>query len=290
MLLMFGFVSVWAAVEAVADQVLRRYSPYQVVWDALCRAPGTDACRAGRERAELAVAHAAASVPGGTLDADAGHAGVVRRRHAAGRATFHHDGGVLVSPLLIVGLARLFLLDNASLAVWAATVLGLRGALVMHKPGPLPHLYLLVFPLGMALCFSLYVVMTRSLRTDTTRANLFYTALGVFLALSPFMPRLWVMPSALDLLAMVAVGALGFAALYLLDRMAAAAPVSVSAPFAYLQIAVTAGLAVAAGIGYELSAKRTALGLLLIAGATLYVWTRESRLTVRDAIVAQPVQ
>ena len=106
----------------------------------------------------------------------------------------------------------------------------------------------------MAVTFSLYVVMTRSLRSETTRANLFYTALGVFLMLSPAMPSLWIMPTLPHFAAIVGVGLLGLATLYALDRLAAAAPVSVSAPFAYLQIAVTAGLAVAAGIGYELSA------------------------------------
>ena len=32
MLLMLGFVTLWALIEAMAAHVLRRYSPYQVVW------------------------------------------------------------------------------------------------------------------------------------------------------------------------------------------------------------------------------------------------------------------
>ena len=47
---------------------------------------------------------------------------------------------------------------------------------------------LLVIAVAMALSFSAYVAMTRSLSSEHVLANLFYTALGVFLALTPLMP------------------------------------------------------------------------------------------------------
>src|SRR5690606_16826877 len=124
-------------------------------------------------------------------------------------------------PLLIVLLGRIFLHDEAPLSVWVATVVAGVGSLLTHELHAIHDGWLLAYPLGMALCFSAYVVMTRSLRTEATRTNLFYTALGVFLALTPVMPRLWITPAAADLAVMVAVGVLGWGALWALDRSTA---------------------------------------------------------------------
>jgi drug/metabolite transporter (DMT)-like permease len=134
----------------------------------------------------------------------------------------------------------------------------------------------------MAVTFSLYVVMTRSLRSETTRANLFYTALGVFVVLTPFMPRIWSTPSLHDMMVLGGVGLLGYLALYALDRLAAAAPVSVAAPLGYLQLAFA--VVIAWSFGNHRHASLTLVGLLLIAGTALYVWARAPRLIVEEAV------
>lgn len=290
MLLMLAFVSLWAVIEALAGHVLRHYSPYQVVWTRYAvhlvlmllvwgwREPGS-LWRTRRPVFQFARSLLMLGMPASWI------VGMQFGVHSATLMSIFW-----LSPLFILGLARLFLRDRVPTALWAVTAVACAGSFLLHEPGDLAPLPLLVFPLGMALCFSLYVVMTRSLRTETTRTNLFYTALGVFLVLTPFMPGLWITPSPQDMMSMVGVGVLGFAALYALDRMAAAAPVSVSAPFAYLQIAVTVGIAFVAGMEPGLSARRTAVGLLLIVGAAFYVWVREPRLRVRDAVAARPVQ
>ena len=288
-LLMLAFVSLWATIEVMAGHVLRHYSPYQVVWT------------------RYAVHLALMLLIWGWREP----ASLWRTR----RPVFHLSRSLLmlgmpaswvigmqmgvpvdavmtifwVSPLLIIGLAQLFLRDQVPLSIWVVTAIAGLGSLLVHGLGALPSPGLMVYPLGMALCFSLYVVMTRSLRTETTRTNLFYTALGVFLVLTPAMPGLWITPALPDLLTMVAIGVLGYGALYALDRMTEAAPVSVSAPFAYLQIAFTVALFLIAGVGHDMSVRRTALGLLMIAGAALYVWVREPHLVSRDAVVARPI-
>ncbi len=290
MLLMLAFVSLWALVEAMAAHVLRAYSPFQVVWTRYAvhlallllvwgwREPAS-LWRTRRPVFQLARSLLMLGMPACWIIGM--QLGV---RAATVMALFW------LSPLFILLLARLFLRERVPASIWVASAIACAGALLLHPPGAMPPLLLLVFPLGMGLCFGLYVVMTRSLRSETTRANLFYTALGVFLALSPAMPGVWVAPLPNDWLAMVGVGVLGYATLYLLDRMAAAAPVSMSAPFSYLQIPVTLGMAWLAGMGHGLSDRRLALGLLLIASAALYVWAREARPTVRDAVSMRPTQ
>jgi len=113
-------------------------------------------------------------------------------------------------------------------------------------------------------------VMTRVLRAEPGHVNLFYTALGVFLALSPFVPAVWITPTGQDLLVLTAIGLLGYLALFALDRMAAAAPVSVSAPMAYLQVAF--GLGATFLVGHSPLGRRADVGLLLILGAATAAW------------------
>ena len=133
----------------------------------------------------------------------------------------------------------------------------------------------------MAASFSLYVVMTRSLRTETTRANLFYTALGVFIALSPLMHAVWITPTRHDFVVMVAVGVIGLACLYALDRAVAAAPASESAPLTSTQAVFTLGAG--AVLGHFHSSPAVWAGLALVGAAAALAWWCASQLTVRQA-------
>jgi drug/metabolite transporter (DMT)-like permease len=65
---------------------------------------------------------------------------------------------------------------------------------------------------------ALYIVLTRVLdRTDGVLTNLFYSAAGVLLALTPAVPFFWQTPSKRALAIAAVVGVLGFAVLWLLD-------------------------------------------------------------------------
>lgn len=286
-LLMLVFVFLWAGIEAMAANVLRHYSPYQVVWTRYAVHLALMAALWGwREPASLwqtrrPVFHVGRSLL--MLGMPASWV-IGMQMGVSGHAVMTI---FWISPLLILGLAWVFLQDRVPPLVWLATCVACAGGLLVNGLHGLPGASLLIYPLGMALCFSAYVVMTRSLRTETTRTNLFYTAAGVFVVLTPAMPGLWIMPSLPDLLVMVVIGLLGYVTLLALDRSAAAAPVSISAPFAYLQIAFTVPLFWVAGLGHDMSVPRMALGLLLIVGAALCLWLREPRLNARDAVMAR---
>jgi drug/metabolite transporter (DMT)-like permease len=92
----------------------------------------------------------------------------------------------------------------------------------------------LLLPLGMGFCFALYNVLTREMRTERTSANLFHTALWVFIALSFVMPGL-AYPFPESGVAMIGIGVWGFVLLLFLDRALAWAPASLVAPFIYTQ-------------------------------------------------------
>jgi drug/metabolite transporter (DMT)-like permease len=90
--------------------------------------------------------------------------------------------------------------------------------------------------------FAVYVIMTRRLRTEELRTNLFYTGAGVFVPLTVYVPRVWLTPSPHDLAVFVAIGVFGFFALLTLDRAVERAEVSTSISFVYLQLVFAAAI------------------------------------------------
>jgi len=229
------FVGLWAVVEALAGRLLVEYSPYQIVWTRYAvhllfmlvvwgwREP-LALVRTERLGFQLSRSMLMLVMPASwTIGMQAGL-----------------DGRTLMSvfwlsPLLVMAIAWMFLKERVSPALWLAGSAAFVGTLLLMGWGGFASLQLLIFPIAMALSFSAYVVMTRSLRTDTSLANLFYTALGVFLVLTPFMPSVWITPTFHDMIVLAGIGILGFFTLFGLDRMAAAAPVSKTAPLLALQ-------------------------------------------------------
>jgi drug/metabolite transporter (DMT)-like permease len=282
MLWMIVFGALWAVIEALGGDLLNVYSPYQVVWTRYAvhillmlaiwgwRQPAS-LWRTRRPMYQLARSLLMLGMPASWIIGV--HLGIDPHTQMA---------IFWLSPLLILALAGIVLGERARRAQWLAAAVACSGAALMSLGAPLPKAALLVYPLAMALTFSLYVVMTRSLRSETTRANLFYTALGVLLALSPFLAPLWAWPTPHDLAVMIGIGVIGFVALYALDRMAAAAPVSIAAPLSCLQLVFT--LMIARSLGHDHSNLIAMAGLLLIGATALYLWARAPRLTVVEAV------
>jgi drug/metabolite transporter (DMT)-like permease len=137
---------------------------------------------------------------------------------------------LLLVPLLVLLAAARFLGETASRPNWAVAValaVG-AGAMVMLQE----HLTVttLTLPLAVAVSLGLYIVMTRSLRSENTLTNLFYTAFGVALVLTPMMPAVWVRPDLHDGLVLIGIGLGGFVSLLSLDRATAAASASTIGP------------------------------------------------------------
>jgi drug/metabolite transporter (DMT)-like permease len=269
-LLMVAFAALWTIVEALAGRVLKQYSPFQVVWTRYAvhlalmlaiwgwRAPSA-LWRTRRPVYQLARSSLMVVMPASWVF-----------------GTRMADGGGLflaifwLSPLLIVAMARLFLRERVSAFAWGAAGAATLGAIAVNNVVLPPSALWLAFPLAMGLSFSAYVVMTRPLRDEDVRANLFYTAFGVFIVLTPAMPGLWIAPDLHDLAIMVGVGVLGYVCLYALDRAAAAAPVALTAPAAAMQVAFIVVL----HYGFRIYDPRILLGFLLIIAATAAIWAR----------------
>ena len=184
-----------------------------------------------------------------------------------------------ISPLLMMGLARVFLGERAprlclalAALAWAAACLAFGGLGSGNALG-------LVFAMLMALSLSLYVVMTRSLRGEDIRTNLFYTAFGVFVLLTPLMPTIWIWPTLRDAMLLSSIGAVGLLALLAIDRAVAHSPVSVVAPVFSLQIVAMTFLMWLAG--RELYPRREAIAVVVLVLASVAIWWAAPRFPAR---------
>lgn len=281
MKLLIAFVALWAAEEALTARVVGRYGLPQIVWLRFVlhllllwalwgRRDPASLWRTKRPLYQLARSSMLVGMPAfWILGAQRGLAPALLM------SVFW------LAPLLILGLAHVLLRERVSRKVWLAAALACFGVFALTGPHAVPRPQLLVFPLGMALCFSLYVVMTRSLRSEPTRTNLFYTGLGVCLLLTPWVAQNWITPSAPDLLVHAGVAVLGLGGLFALERLTAAAPVSNFAPLVYLQIPFAMGIAW--GLEQYDPTLRTLVGMLAIGAAAAYAW---KRLPKRRALLA----
>ncbi|MCX7273894.1 MAG: DMT family transporter [Burkholderiales bacterium] len=148
------------------------------------------------------------------------------------------------SLLFFAGLKVLPLAEAASLTAIApagtawALALSFSGVLLIVRPGSAIFTWAALLPLGSALCYAGYQLLTRKLSTiDDGRVSQFIGALVATLLLSLLVPFHWQMPEQpLDIALMVATGAVGGFGHLLLVRAFAAAPVSLLAPFTYAHL------------------------------------------------------
>lgn len=181
-----------------------------------------------------------------------------------------------IAPLLIIAFAGVALRERPPAVVLIAAALGAiaAGAIFghLHAASPLA----IALALAVSLSFSLYVVMTRSLRTEPVAANLFYTAIVPFLVLTPLMFQIGVWPSLHDAAVMVSIGVVGFGALYALDRACHAAPAWASSGALLVQAACVGLVFLIAGEHGE--TLRIAFGAGAIVALVGLLWMRARRL------------
>ncbi len=140
-----------------------------------------------------------------------------------------------LAPLLLLALAALLQRDLAGWKTWAAALGSTLGAALILRPGA-GLAAAAPYGLLMGLSFSLYVVLTRSLRSERTVTNLFYSALVVFAPLTFFLRRFWSPLNLHDLLVLAGVGVAGLVVLWAVDRATDIAPISSLAPLVALQV------------------------------------------------------
>lgn len=147
-----------------------------------------------------------------------------------------------LAPVMVTALSVPLLKERVSAGQWAAVVMGFIGVLVVVHPGGAMFTPAILFPLGSALGFCFYQLLTRILAAhDSPTTSNFYAGLCNTLVMTALVPFFWQTPQWPHMLLMLGLGGCGMTAHLLLTQAFRYAAPALLAPFSYCQI-VFAGL------------------------------------------------
>jgi len=198
-----------------------------------------------------------------------------------------------IAPILILALSIPVLGERVGPWRWLAIALGLTGVVIMIKPGGVSFNWLLLLPLGAALCYACTQILTRKIGlADKASTTAMYVQVSFFLLASlfglvagdgkfsgaahpsvEFLLRAWRWPGADDALLMAGCGLLVAAGGYLLSQAYRVAAASAIAPYEYSALALAVFWGVV--IWGDWPDLETAAGIVLIVGSGLLIFYRE---------------
>ncbi|PTE14822.1 DMT family transporter [Pseudogemmobacter blasticus] len=180
-----------------------------------------------------------------------------------------------LNPVLITLGAALFLGEKLGPRRIAGVVAALVGAMIIIRPGAGVFTPWALLPLGAALSYTGNAILTRRLGpSESPWTSMIWAAGFGTLVAALALPFVWTPVAPADLAIFALIGMLGTAAQLCLIRSFSIAEAGVVAPFAYLGIVFATFWG---GLFYgELPDQWTVIGALVIVGAGLYVWHRET--------------
>lgn len=182
---------------------------------------------------------------------------------------------MMVNPVLITLGAAFFLGESLGPRRVAGIAVAMVGALIVIRPGSDAFSPAALFPLTAAACYSAYALLTRRVGPDEdVWTSLFYTGLVGTVVLSAVVPTAWVPPGPGALALMLAVAAAGTAGQMCLIRAFSRGEAAMLAPYSYVAL-IFATIWSVLFFG-EYPDVWTIAGAVVISGAGLYVWYRET--------------
>lgn len=150
---------------------------------------------------------------------------------------------LFLAPMIVTLLSGLLLKEKAGPMEWLAVCCGFVGVLIIARPGGGLLTWAVLFPIGTAVCYALYQILTRMTRGSEhpVTSNL-YTGLVGTVALLPVMPFVW-QPMLWTHLALVAGGgAIGALGHMVITKALSYAPAASLTPYSYFQLVFVAFL------------------------------------------------
>ncbi len=183
-------------------------------------------------------------------------------------------------PLFMVALAGPMLGEKVGWRRWAAVLVGLAGAMIVVRPGSAVFQWAALLPIGSALFFALFQLITRKLAgQDSALTTLLYTQVLAALGASVAVPFFWTPVAMPELVLAFAAGCVGLAAHLCMFNAFRRADASLLAPINYTRMVASVVL------GYlmfgDLPDLYTIAGGAVIIGSGLFVIWRESQLRAR---------
>lgn len=142
-----------------------------------------------------------------------------------------------IHPVLLTLMAVLFLGEKVGRLGWIAIGLGFSGVLIIVRPGGGLFTWSALLPLGLALCYSSYQLLTRRIAGVESAINsLLYAMLTGAVLTSAVLPFTWVTPGLAGGLLLAGMGTVSGLAHFCMIKALEYAPASLLAPFAYIQL------------------------------------------------------
>jgi drug/metabolite transporter (DMT)-like permease len=181
-----------------------------------------------------------------------------------------------ISPVLITLGAVLFLGERIGIRRVIGIIGALIGALIVIRPGSDVFSVYALFPLGAAICYSGYNIITRFVGArEDPWTSLFYTALFGAIVFSTIVPFHWQPLSVFTITLMAALSVMATLAQWLLIKALSLGEASLLAPIGYVAL-IFATLWGFLLFG-DLPDQWTVIGALVIVASGVYVWSRERK-------------
>jgi drug/metabolite transporter (DMT)-like permease len=190
-----------------------------------------------------------------------------------------------VEPFILTLMGGLLLGEQVGPRRIIACIIGFIGALFVIQPSFQELGFVALFPLGTAVTFAAYMILTRTMSDRQHPITLqAYTALGASVLIlpliigfdgtgNPWLDPVW--PSEFAMMTLLAVGIMATISHLLLSVALKLAPTATIAPLQYLEIA--GSVAVGYILFQDFPDSLTWLGIAIIVGSGLYVFARERR-------------
>ncbi|GAB1478656.1 DMT family transporter [Paracoccaceae bacterium] len=181
-----------------------------------------------------------------------------------------------ICPLLVVALSGPVLGEAISLRRWLAVGAGMAGVIVILRPGAGIFSWPALLPLGSALLFAVYSVLTRlTARDEPTFPAFFWPAvIGAVLMTFLGLPQ-WEAIATLDVVYVLCYAATAVVSNWLMLKTYEAAEASAVQPFAYLQIVFVSVIGIT--VYGERLAPAVVAGTAIVVAAGLYALTLDRR-------------
>ncbi len=142
-----------------------------------------------------------------------------------------------IHPVLLTVLAVIFLGEKVGAVGWCAVLVGFSGVLIIVRPGGGMLTAAAILPLGLALSFSSYQMLTRLIAPKESSVNLLFCAMLVgTVSMTLALPLQWKPPTLEGFLFFVAIGLSSGVGHFSTIKALELAPASLLAPFAYIQL------------------------------------------------------
>jgi drug/metabolite transporter (DMT)-like permease len=186
-----------------------------------------------------------------------------------------------LNPVLITLGAALFLGERLGPRRLAGVLVALAGALIVIRPGAGVFTWWALLPLLCAVSYATSALLTRKIGArESVWGSMVYAALFGTIVAGAALPFVWQPIATADLWRFALIACLGTAAQLCIIRSFSITEASVVAPFSYLGIIFATGWGI---LLYDQWPDRwTVIGALVIVGAGLYVWHRETRASRPD--------